>query len=300
MRTLVTGGSGFIGSHVIDALVAKGHEVSVYDVRPPHRNDVKFVHGDLTDFTALSEAMSKVQATYHLAAVSNINDVYADPLLGERVNSGGTTNVLEACRKHDVERLIYASTVWVYDQCSGQQPFSEEQQLAPPKHLYTATKVAGEFYCHSYHDLYGLGYVILRYGIPYGPRGRRGTVITNFLEKALNNEPLTVYGKGENYRYFLYIDDLVSGNVMALKKEARNQTYNLDGEEPISIARILATIEKILGKKLVVKHEPARPGEFVPPKISSEKARNELGWRQVTPFDVGMRSYITWLSEHVQ
>ncbi len=236
-------------------------------------------------------------AVFHLAAASNINDVYADPVLGERLNAGGTLNVLEAARKEDVRTVIYASTVWVYDQCKGQQPFNEDQPLAPPKHLYTATKIVGEFYCKSYSDLYGLGYVILRYGIPYGPRGRRGTVIANFAEKALKDEPVTVHGEGDNYRYFVYVDDLIEGNVKALNPSAVNQIYNLDGEDPITVMRIIETLERLLQKKLKVKSEAPRPGEFIPPKISSAKAKRELGWAPKTSFEDGMRKYVDWMVE---
>jgi len=293
----VTGGSGFIGSHLVDALVNKGHRVTVYDTRPPVGQSVETHRGSITDLDGLQRAFKGSDLVFHLAAASNINDVFANPVSGERTNAGGTLNVLEACRKEDVKEVIFASTVWVYDQCTGPQPFDEGTPLAPPKHLYTATKIAGELYCRTYWDLYGLRYVILRYGIPYGPRGRKGTVIANFAEKALRDEPVVVYGKGENYRYFVYIEDLVEGNVKALDACAANQVYNLDGKEPITVVRIIETLQGIIGKKLKVKFEPARPGEFVPPKISSEKAKKELGWSPKVSFEDGMRKYVAWMAE---
>jgi len=289
MNIIVTGGSGFIGSHLVDALIREGHTVSVLDVRPPHRSDAKHFAVDLLDFDALCTALKGAECVYHLAAVSNVNEAFANPLLAERVNSGGTINLLEASRRNDIKRFIYASTVWVYDNCKGEQPFTEEQQLASPKHLYTATKVAGEMLVRSYTELYGTNHTILRYGIPYGPRGRRGTVVTTFLENAMKGIPLRIYGDGSNYRYFLYVTDLVSGNVLALDKKASNQTYNIEGSEKITVLRIVETIQRLLGREVAVERYPPREGEFVPPLISAEKATRELGWKQFVSFDEGMR-----------
>jgi UDP-glucose 4-epimerase len=181
MRVLVTGGSGFIGSHVVDRLIAHGHEPVIYDLRPsPWHQDparpVATVLGSITDREALERALHSCDAVAHLAAVADVNDVHAEPEDAERVNARGTVAVLEAARRASVRRILYASTIWVYSDCEGEE-VDEDTLLPPPSHLYTSTKLAGELYCKAYQELYGIDYTILRFGIPYGPRAREAAVI---------------------------------------------------------------------------------------------------------------------------
>src|SRR3989338_4831066 len=144
----------------------------------------------------------------------------------------GTINVLESARKASIKRIVYGSTTWVYSE-SIQNNVDETTPLHAPSHFYTATKLAGEYYCQSYSRLYGLEVTILRYGIPYGPRARDGAVIPIFVKRAFNGEPLTIAGDGSQYRKFVYVEDLAEGNVLALKSIAKNKIYNLDGTEKI-------------------------------------------------------------------
>lgn len=293
MKVLVTGGSGFIGSHVVDKLRDKGVKVRVYDtVMPTFRDDIEYYQGSILDKTALGFAMFDMDAVMHLAAVADVKDVFEDPHYSEAINVRGTINVLEAARKSSVKRVIYGSTTWVYSDAEV-NIVDETTPLHAPSHLYTATKLTGEYYCQAYSKLYNLDYTILRYGIPYGPRARDGAVLPIFVKKALNGEPLTIAGDGSQFRKFVYVEDLAEGNVLALQSIAKNKIYNLDGKEKITIRQIAETIKEILGN-VKIEFTPARPGDFSGKEISSIKAKDELCWEPKTSFKEGVRRYIEW------
>ena len=300
MKVLVTGGSGFIGSHVVDKLRDKGIEVRVYDmVMPTFRKDIEYYQGSLLDLQALRMALSGIDAIFHLGAIADVKDVYNEPHYAESINVRGTINVLEAARLSPyVKRVIYASTIWVYSDCAG-EIVDETTPLNSPSHLYTATKLASEHYCKAYSKLYGLETSILRYGIPYGPRARDGAVIPMFVSKALNGDPITIEGDGSQYRKFIYVEDLAEGNVHALKAMARNKTYNLDGNEKVSIKQIAETIKKIVGN-VKIEYTPARPGDFSGKDVSAKLAEVELGWKPKVSFEEGLRRYITWFKKQRQ
>src|SRR5438477_8670636 len=244
MRVLVTGGSGFIGSHVVDKLRARGHEPVIYGLRPsPWHSDpahpVGTVLGSITDREALERALHSCDAVAHLAAVADVNDVHAEPEDAERVNARGTVAVLEAARRAGVKRIVYASTIWVYSDCEG-EVVDEDTLLPAPSHLYTSTKLAGELYCKAYQELYGIDYTILRFGIPYGPRAREAAVIPAFVGRALRGEPLTLAGDGGQSRRFVYVEDLAEGVALAVGALASpgaacNRVYNLASTENVTI-----------------------------------------------------------------
>ncbi len=201
MQIAVTGGSGFIGSHVVDKLIDADHTVSVLDLKEPHRADVTHKAADLLDCGSVSEALKGTDAVYHLAAMANVNDVFANPQLGVKLNIDGTINVLESARKNDLKRVILASTVWVYAGANTIEVNEKSPFYMPGAgHVYTTTKIASEFLCHDYKELYGVDFTILRYGIPYGPRARSGTVIPIFIKQVMNNKPITILGDGSQYR----------------------------------------------------------------------------------------------------
>ncbi len=295
MRVLVTGGSGFIGSHVVDKLRLRGHEPVIYDLRPspwhePGTVDTRL--GSITDREALERALHSCDAVAHLAAVADVNDVHAEPEDAERVNARGTVAVLEAARRAEVKRIVYASTIWVYSDCED-EAVDEETLLPAPSHLYTSTKLAGELYCKAYQELYGIDYTILRFGIPYGPRAREAAVIPAFVGKALRGEALTLAGDGSQSRRFVYVEDLADGVALGLSDAASNRVYNLASEENVSIKQIAETIKAELGNVEIV-HTPARPGDFGGKIVCSKRAERELGWTAATPFSEGVHRYIEW------
>src|SRR4051794_29460991 len=234
-RVLVTGGAGFIGSHVVDRLRAAGHEPRLLDVRPsPFHDDVETVIGDVRHVRDVRDALEGCDAVCHLAAAADVNLVAEDPAAAEELNARGTLNVLEAAREAGVGRVVYASTIWVYSDVEAAQ-VDEDTALRAPEHIYTATKLAGELYCRSYESLYGVPCTILRFGIPYGPRARPAAVVPAFVGRALAGEALTIAGSGEQCRRFVYVEDLAEGVVRALASAAAGRTYNLVGDEDISV-----------------------------------------------------------------
>ncbi len=298
MRVLVTGGSGFIGSHVVDKLRLRGHEPVIYDLRPSpwhERGTVETVLGSITDREALERALHSCDAVAHLAAVADVNDVHAEPEDAERVNARGTVAVLEAARRAGVKRIVYASTIWVYSDCQD-EAVDEDTLLPAPSHLYTSTKLAGELYCKAYQELYGIDFTILRFGIPYGPRAREAAVIPAFVGKALRGEPLTLAGDGSQSRRFVYVEDLADGVALGLSEVAGNRVYNLASEENVTIKQIAETIKDELGNVEIV-HTPARPGDFGGKVVCSKRAERELGWTAATPFAEGVRRYVKWRVE---
>ena len=298
MRVLVTGGAGFIGSHVVDKLRDHGHEPVIYDLRRspwPEHADVETVIGQVTDAVALAAALESCDAVAHLAAVADVNDVHAEPHDAEQVNARGTAAVLEGARLAGVSRVVYASTIWVYSD-TEETTVSETTLLPPPAHLYTATKLAGELYCKSYQELYGINYTILRFGIPYGPRAREAAVIPAFVNKAFAGEPLTLSGDGMQSRRFVYVEDLAEGVVAGLGDLAENRVYNLSSDEDVTIRQIAELVQEIVGNTEIV-FGPARPGDLGSKIVLSDRARDELGWSASTPIGEGIRRYVSWRRE---
>lgn len=296
MKVMVTGGAGFIGSHVVDRLIAQGIQTFIYDLPVVRHlvpnNEAVFLPGSILDLESLRIAMAGMDAVFHLAAIADVKDVYEDPYYSETINVRGTINVLEAARRTRISRVIYGSTTWVYSEADG-EVVDEETPLRPPSHLYTATKLTSEYYCISYDKLYGVATTILRYGIPYGPRARDGAVIPIFVNKALKGEPLTITGDGSQYRRFVYVEDLAEGNVLALKPQAAHKTYNLDGSEKITIRRIAETVQKTVGHVDI----EGRPADFAGKECVSLRAKEELGWEPSTSFEEGVKRYIDWYQQ---
>jgi len=309
MKALVTGGSGFIGSHVVEKLVDRGIRVRIYDLVYPDflenlpenkKKLVEYYQGSLLEEDRIRLASSTVDAIFHLAAVADINDVVKEPRYAEDINVRGTFNVLEVARLNsDIKRTIFASTVWIYqDTPQGDGLLKEDTPVSLPSHFYTATKFAGEANCMAYSKLFNVPVTILRFGVPYGPRARGTVVSAIFVEKALKGESITIAGDGNQYRKFVYVEDLAKGCVLALKEVARNKIYNLEGEEKISIKQIAETVDEILSGVKIVYIE-GRKDDFSGKDISNQRAKDELGWSPTTSFKEGMKRYIEWYKKNV-
>ena len=300
MKIAVTGGSGFIGSHVVDHLKDAAYDVLVIDHNmKPHRSDVEYENVDILNFPSLIKATKDCDYIYHLAAVSDVNYAYKYPQYNVELNIVGTTNILEVARINAVKRVLFASTVWVYAGTRDEGMLDEDTPvyISDTGHVYTSSKIACEMISHNYWQLYKQPFTILRYGIPYGPRMRDALVIPLFVKKALNKEPITIAGDGSQYRNYVYIEDLAKAHVLALSKKAENQVYNLEGSRKITIKQIAETIKKIMGGDVKIEYIPARPGDYKGKEISATKAKEELGWEARINFEEGMKRYITWYKE---
>jgi UDP-glucose 4-epimerase len=296
MRVLVTGGGGFIGSHVVDRLIDRGVTPRIFDLSasPYHSPlEVETFTGSITDAANLDLAMRDCDAVIHLAAVADVSHVLADPVLAEEVNTRGTLNVLEAACRAKVGRVVYGSTTWAYSDCV-EQDVDEETPIPAPRHLYTATKLAGETYCSGYAELYDLESTVLRFGIPYGPRARSAGVVAKFTDLAFEGKALTIAGDGSTTRSFIYVEDLADGIVAALAPEAAGRTYNLSGDEVVTILEIAERVQENTDNCEIV-HTPPRPGDFPGKSISNQRALDELGWKAETNFKEGVRKYVEWV-----
>jgi len=293
MRISVTGGAGFIGSHVVDGLLVAGHDVVVLDVVPPHR-DVEAHAVDILDLDGLVRAIDGSDVVFHLAAVSNVNDAARDPVRTVDVNVTGTANVWEAARRGGVGRAVLASTVWVYAAAVGDHELDEDSPInvATAGHVYTATKIASEMIVHSSFDLYGQPFTILRYGIPFGPRMRDELVIARFVQIARAGGPITIDGDGLQHRSYVYIEDLVRGHLAALSESGENEVFNLEGPEPITIRRVADAVREAIDPRIEIVHRPARASDFAGRRVSARRARRLLGWEPRVSFDEGLRRYL--------
>lgn len=298
MRVGVTGGSGFIGSHVVDHLLAAGHDVVVLDHRvQPHRKDVGFEDVDILDAASLVSATKGMDVIFHLAAVSNVDYAFRYPAYTVNLNVLGTTHVLEAARANAIRQVVFASTVWVYTGTRGTGILDEEAPFYLPDagHVYTSTKIAAEMIIQNYGSLYDQNFTILRYGIPYGPRMREELVIPIFVRRALAGEPLTIRGSGDQYRNYVYIDDLAHAHLLVLGNErAYRQIYNLEGKDPITIRMVAETVRDVIGGHVTIETTEQRSGDYEGKIASAEKAAREIGWKPTVDFADGMRRYIDW------
>jgi UDP-glucose 4-epimerase len=297
MRVVVTGGAGFIGSHVVDKLAARGHVPVVFDLVPSpyHGPELETVVGDLCDAELARHALAGCDAVVHLAALADVDAVAKDPASTDRVNTHGTQVLLDAARETGVQRFVYASTIWVYGDAVDPEAVDEETPLGLPRHFYTATKIAGEMYTASYGELYGLEWTILRFGIPYGPRARPAAVVPAFTAKALAGQPLTIAGDGTQSRRFVYVEDLADGVVLSLTPVAANRIYNLVGRENTSVRAIARTIRDIVGDVKIV-HVEGRTADLRGGNISGARAAEDLGWEPTTSFADGVRRYVDWVT----
>lgn len=292
MRIAVTGGSGFVGFHLVKELSDSGHDVIILDKNPPPTSNFNFYQVDLTDLDSLKKGLEKVDVVYHLGAIADASLAYKDYKMTFDVNVLGTYNVLEASRLNNVQKVVYASTIWVYNASTITNVDETSQFTTNTEHVYTTTKFFGEYLCQDFHNMYDLNFTILRFGIPYGP-GSLFNVIPIFIKKALNNESLTIRGSGEQKRQFVFVKDLVKGCKSALLNEADNEIFNLVGIKMVSVKEVAETISSIIpGTK--IEYIPDREGELGYRMVSSEKTKEKLGWEATTSFEDGVNQTIEW------
>ncbi len=309
MRILVTGGAGFIGSHLVEKLLAVGHEVVVlddfndfYDPRIKHANiagfakDVSVCHVDLRESDSVRAVFhrEKVDAIAHLAARAGVRPSIQQPRLYYDTNVVGTLHLLEAARVTGVQRFIFASSSSVYG-ASKAVPFSEDQHLIQTLSPYGATKVAGEFLCSTYSHLYQMRVVALRYFTVYGPRQRPDLAIHQFTRRIYAGQPIDQFGDGSTRRDYTYIDDIIQGTMAALNYSGPlYDVFNLGESHTIKLKDLISAIEHALGKQAKIRPLPEQPGDMPLTYADISKARKLLGYNPTTKLSEGLPKFIDW------
>jgi len=311
MRFLVTGGAGFIGSHVCERLAEAGHEVWAfddlnpsYDVALKERNleqirarspGFRFCRGDINDGTALAAlfAGARFDQVIHLAARAGVRPSVESPALYQRVNVEGTANVLEAARRAGVRKLILASSSSVYG-VNAKVPFAEGDPVASVISPYAASKLACEALAHVYRHLYGMDLAVLRFFTVYGPRQRPDLAIHKFARLIVQGRPIPVYGDGATERDYTYISDILDGILACARQEIGFEIINLGESQTVPLSRLIELLEEALGRRAVLERQPPQPGDVPRTFADISKARALLGYAPRVGIEQGIPLFVEW------
>ena len=310
---LVTGGAGFIGSHLAERLVRDDNRVTVIDSFDPfyspeikRRNirdvlaDERFrlIEADIRDDRVLDAACSeKVDVIVHLAARAGVRPSLEQPQLYADVNVGGTVALLELARRQEIRRFVFGSSSSVYGN-DATPPFRESERADQPISPYAASKRAGELYAHTYQHLYGLTVASLRFFTVYGPRQRPDLAIHKFARRMLRGEPIHVFGDGSMQRDFTYVEDIVAGVCSAInwtEAASSHEVFNLGGSQTTSVKRLLELLEEVLDSKADVVYQPEQAGDVDQTFADISKAAAVLGYRPQTTLRDGLQHFAEWL-----
>ncbi len=307
---LLTGGAGFIGSHLAERLLQAGRRVVIvddfndyYDPARKRANlagiaehpELEVVEADIRDRERIGElfARCRFRAVIHLAARAGVRPSLAQPLLYQDVNVGGTLVLLEASRKAGTEKFIFASSSSVYGDCD-RLPLNEDEPELEPVSPYGLTKLTGERLCRVFHLQYGLRIAALRFFTVYGPRQRPDMAIHLFSRRIVNGEEIPVYGDGTSRRDYTYVDDIVAGILAALEADLQFELFNLGGAHTITLQDLIGLLGEKLGRRPVLKTLPFQPGDVVATLADVGKARDLLGYRPETILSRGLDNFIHW------
>jgi len=308
MNVLVTGGAGFIGSHIADALLAAGHRVVVVDnLHTGHKENVPqgatFYEVDICDRAALAEVFAKeqIQTISHQAARANVRESMNDPVAYAKVNILGSLNLLELARQSNCRKIVFASTGGAvygegYSEQGNKLPFTE-QSWPQPKDNYGANKLSMEYHLDLYHANYGMQYVALRYPNVYGPRqdskGEAG-VVAIFAGAMLEGKPTKITGDGKQIRDFTFVGDVARANLLALESSAVG-IFNVGTGVPTDVNRVHATLTEIIGYPREAEYIPRPMGEVLATYLDSSKAKTVLGWEPQVSLHAGLRQVVEWM-----
>ncbi|MBA3242514.1 MAG: GDP-mannose 4,6-dehydratase [Acidobacteria bacterium] len=309
---LVTGGAGFIGSHLVERLLGEGGwRVSVVDdfndfydpalkrgnvATHAGREDFSLYEADIRDRAALERVFdgTKFDVIVHLAARAGVRPSLAEPLLYAETNIGGTLNLLELARAHKVGQFVFGSSSSVYGE-NEKVPFAEDDPVAKPISPYAATKAAGELLCHTYTHLWGLRCVALRFFTVYGARQRPDLAIHKFARLISAGEPIPVFGDGTTRRDYTYIDDIIAGVRAAMDYSASAyEVVNLGESRTVSLSELIALLEREVGREAVIDRQPLQPGDVPQTFADITKARRLLGYNPRTDISEGIRRFVEW------
>jgi nucleoside-diphosphate-sugar epimerase len=308
-RILITGGAGFIGSHIAEALIKRGYEVGVLDslvtgdranIRGRGLDHLETHKVDVRDYREVRKAVRGYEAIFHHAALVSVTRSVEDPITVNEVNVGGTLNLLKAASDRGVKLFVYASSSSVYGE-TRELPKREDMEPSPIS-PYGVSKLAAETYCKIFARVYGLRTVSLRYFNVYGPRQKSGHysgVIPNFISTIRNNRPPTIYGDGEQSRDFTYVDDVVQANLLCLEKHLRKgEVLNIAAGRPVTINELAGVIISKMGKsRLKPEHRASRAGDIRHSYADISKARTNLGYSPKFTIESGIPRVIEWFTE---
>lgn len=316
MKILVTGGAGFIGSHLVDRLLLEEHEVisidnldDFYDINEKKNNisnhfnfkSFSFHERDITNKTFVSNIISEYspEVIVHLAARSGVRSSILNSELYYRTNVLGTLTLLETIKDIKDIKFIFASSSSVYGE-NPKVPFSEEDSTLLPVSPYAASKIAGEALCHSYNNVYGLNTIVLRFFTVYGSRQRPDLAIRKFIKKILTHEEITMYGDGSTSRDYTHVSDIVSGIMAAISHPGTNgfEVYNLGNSSPLKLIDLIKTIEKNTGEKAILKFINEQKGDVPITFADISKAKKNLEYSPTMNIDEGIREMIEWLKKN--
>jgi UDP-glucuronate 4-epimerase len=312
MHVLVTGGAGFIGSHVVDSLLAHGDEVTVlenfdafYDRATKERNISdhranprwRLVEADLRDADALSRLLNDdYDAIIHLAAKAGVRPSIEDPLTYQDVNVRGTQNLLEIARRGKVGHFVFASSSSVYG-VNPRVPWSEDDFVLQPISPYASTKVSGELLGHVYSHLYGMRFIALRFFTVYGPRQRPDLAIHKFAHLIAAGRPIPVFGDGSTRRDYTFIDDIVTGVMSALRyTDSQFEVINLGNNNTVTLLEMIHGLETAIGNPASINWQPEQPGDVPQTWANVAKAGALLGYEPRTPYSIGVRRFAEWFA----
>lgn len=310
MKLLITGGAGFIGSHLCSSVLDRGDEVvcldsfnDYYDPKIKEHNirpllehpRFRLVRGDILDVATLERlfASENFDSIVHLAARAGVRPSISQPLLYEKVNVQGTLNLLELCRSHRISRFIFGSSSSVYGK-NEKVPFHEDDPVDHPVSPYAATKKAGELICYTYHHLYKISISCLRFFTVYGPRQRPDMAIHKFTRLIDEGKPVPVFGDGSSQRDYTYIDDIIEGVVRALDRCDGYRIYNLGESKTIELLGLIRLLEEHLDRKATIEHLPPQPGDVPITYADITRAQQELGYRPRYPIEKGIAEFVKW------
>jgi UDP-glucuronate 4-epimerase len=311
MRTLVTGGAGFIGSHLVDRLLTEDGEVvvldnfdSFYDESRKRANladasrspRFRLVEGDIREAALVDRLLREFRpdAVVHLAARAGVRPSIEQPALYADVNVNGTVRLLEAaCRLDPKPRFVYASSSSVYGDRDS-VPFRETDNVDHPVSPYAATKKACELLAHTFHHLHGLPTTGLRFFTAYGPRNRPDLAIAKFAGLIDRGEPVPMFGDGTTRRDYTFVEDIVDGIVRAVENCKNYHIYNLGNSDPVELRTLIRLIGEALGKEPTIRRLPEQPGDVRQTYADVSLAESELGYRPSTPFPEGLRRFVEW------
>jgi nucleoside-diphosphate-sugar epimerase len=306
---LVTGGAGFIGSHIAEALVKRGDRVRVLDNLITGRREnlspiadrIEFIEGDIRDYAATLRAAEGVSVIFHQAAVPSVPRSVAEPALNHDINVNGTFNVLMAARDAGARRVVYAASSSAY---GDTETLPKHEEMSPsPLSPYAAAKLFGEYYCQVFTQVYNLETVSLRYFNVFGPRQDPSSpysgVISKFITSLLAGEAPMIYGDGEQSRDFTYVSNVVDANLRAAESgEAVGQVINLGIGERVTINQLLAELQKIIGSNLPARYEEARAGDVRHSLAAISRAKDLIGYLPLVGLAEGLRRTVAWYREN--